>query len=352
MIGQGKLNTQALLIEECETRIREIVKLEFLKKSSKYEISNKVKKIIAKLLSQISIPDLKEACRISLYRFFVSQYEAWASISPKNLFLLLCLMRNEGRSESPKISLIQAQKEIQKEYFERTGKQISMYDMRTLGTALKKFQKDYLEKDVKPVLDKLTKQFPLDPGDVTGRNSLRNRAEMEVRYNDHLQQIEDFKAQGVRLVICSTHSDCSERCSKWQGRVYSLDGTRGVTPDGRKYVPLEEATDVYYTTKAGKRYKNGLLGFNCRHYLVPYRDGLRFPEPNPEKERKEYKITQKQRYLEREVRYRRTEAITSKGIYTDYYRIAKNSAIEANKEYIEYSKANNRAFFPSRTKII
>ena len=46
----------------------------------------------------------------------------------------------------------------------------------------------------------------------------------------------------TRLVICDTHSDCSERCSRWQGGIYSLDGTEGYTEDGKKYDPLEKAT--------------------------------------------------------------------------------------------------------------
>jgi hypothetical protein len=109
---------------------------------------------------------------------------------------------------------------------------------------------------------------------------------------------------------------------------------------------------VYYTTKAGKTYKNGLLGFNCRHYLVAYKDGFTFPKPNPEEEAKEYKITQKQRALEREVRYWRTEAIMNKDVNREYYKIAKNSAEEANRQYIKFSKENGRAYYPSRTKII
>lgn len=226
-------------------------------------------------------------------------------------------------------------------------------DVRTYGAPMQKYSKDYMEENVKPVFDRLIKQYPKDPGDVSGRNSLRNRAEMEARYNGHLENIEELRKQGNKLVVASSHSDCSERCQKWQGRVYSLDGTSGVAPDGRKYVPLENATDVYYTTKAGKTYKNGLLGFNCRHYLVPYKDGFAFPKVSPKTEREEYKITQKQRALERNVRYWRTEALMYKGTPNkEYYNIARNSAVEANKQYIAYSKANNRAYYPSRTKII
>ena len=67
---------------------------------------------------------------------------------------------------------------------------------------------------------------------------------------------------------------------------------------------------------------------------------------------KQYKITEKQRRLEREVRYWRTEAITYKGTNEKYYKYARKKAIEYNKKYIAFSKANERAYYPSRTKLI
>ena len=156
----------------------------------------------------------------------------------------------------------------------------------------------------------------------------------------------------MRLVICSTHADCSERCKPWQGRVYSLDGTSGTTDDGRRFQPLENATDIYYTTKAGKTYKNGLLGFNCRHFLVPYKSGYRFPKPNAAEERREYNITQTQRRMEAEVRKWRTVAVENKDLDRERYLDARRKAIDANKAYIAYSKEHNRAYYPSRTKLI
>ena len=117
-------------------------------------------------------------------------------------------------------------------------------------------------------------------------------------------------------------------------------------------MPLEEATDVWYTTKAGKRYKNGLLGFNCRHYLIPYEKGYRFPLPNAAEERKQYAITEQQRAYEREVRKWRTKALTAKNIDREKYLEARRKAIEWNKRYIDFSIKNDRAYYPSRTKII
>ena len=223
---------------------------------------------------------------------------------------------------------------------------------RLLGVPLQKFSQEYMRDNVKPALDRLAAQQARDPGDVSGRNTLRNRAEMEVRYQAHLDGIEDLKRQNVRLVICSTHADCSERCKPWQGRVYSLDGTSGTTDDGRRFQPLENATDIYYTTKTGKTYKNGLLGFNCRHFLVPYKSGYRFPKPNAAEERREYNITQTQRRMEADVRKWRTVAVENKDIDQKRYLDARRKAIAANKAYIAYSKQHNRAYYPSRTKLI
>lgn len=223
---------------------------------------------------------------------------------------------------------------------------------RLSGVPMQRYSEVYIKEQVRPVLNRLAEQYPKDPGDIRGRNSLRNRAEMEVRYDGHTQNVAELKAQGVRLVIASSHADCSDRCRPWQGRVYSLDGTSGTTDDGRRFVPLEQATDVYYTTKAGKTYKNGLLGFNCRHYLVAYQSGYRFPEPDAAEEKRQYDITNEQRRLERVVRKWRTIAVESKGQDHARYLTARRNAIAANKAYIKFSIDNGRAYYPSRTKLI
>lgn len=349
MIAQKPLNKQAIELEETETKIRIIIKTEYLKGTSKAKIELLIRKAIEECLKKITIPDLKEASRVSLYNFAHRQYAQISQIRGANLLVLLAIMKlNDKTNEMAKTMPISRAKAIVKQAMIYEGYD----DVNIYGAPLQKFSQDYINDNVKPVLDRLAKEYPLDPGDISGRNSLRNRAELEVRYNAHLENVEQLKEQGHKLVIASTHADCSERCRKWQGSVYSLDGTSGKTPDGRTYIPLENATDIYYTTKAGKVYKNGLLGFNCRHYLVPYKDGYKFPKVREAEERKQYKITEKQRRLEREVRYWRTEAVTSKGVNNERYKYARKKAIEYNKKYIAFSKANERAYYPSRTKII
>lgn len=351
-------------MEEAETKIRETVKDDWLYRRSKSETDKKIRKIISEALRQITIPDLADAGRRSLLNFYYRQYQEMSRLNGQKLLVLLAVLKLTDKDNKyvKNMSLSRAN-DILSQNSIRIMQDYGYDTTKLYGVPMQKFSKDYFEKDVKPVFDRLVKQYPFDPDSVPKDkdvaraknkhiNSLRNRAEMEVRYDGHLENIRTLKEQGHRLVIAPTHADCSDRCAKWQGRVYSLDGTYGTTPDGRKYIPLEKATDIWYTTKAGKRYKNGLLGFNCRHYLVPYKDGYHFPKPNAEEEHKEYLITQTQRRLERNVREWRNEALMYKDTYKQAAQIARNSAIEANEIYIKFSKENGRAYYPSRTKIL
>lgn len=263
---------------------------------------------------------------------------------------MITVALNTARSAATDMPRDTAVKVLKQHDIRIVGDTVYAPELRQYGVPLKEYAETY-EKKVKPVFDRLEAEAARDPDDTTGRNTLRNRAEMEVRYADHLRTIDDFKAAGVKLVIASTHSDCSKRCAPWQGRVYSLDGTSGTTPDGRQYVPLEKATDVIYTTKAGKTYKNGLLGFNCRHYLVEYKDDLRFTKQSEETEQKEYKITLKQREYERTIRDLKVKAIESKGTNKDEYTRAVKAYKAKTSEYIDYCHGNNRAYYPSRIKI-
>ena len=336
-------------MEEAETKIRQTVKYEYFSQTPKAEIDKKINKIIVKELKAVTIPALREASRRSLWRFYQRQYTELQRSFGRQLAILGALFLLLGRRPNgDKFHPTEAVKSQARELLERNG-----YDKsRLMGVPLQRFSQEYISKNVKPALTRLAEQEAKDPDDITGRNSLRNRAEMEVRYNANVNSIADLKARGVKLVIASTHADCSERCRPWQGRVYSLDGSSGTTEDGRNYVPIEEATDVYYTTKAGKTYKNGLLGFNCRHYLVEYQVGYYFPKPNPVVEKLEYEITEEQRHLERQVREWRIRAVESKGQDAVEYKKARQKAIEWNKVYIEFSKKHNRAYYPSRTKIL
>lgn len=334
-------------MEEAETKIRKIVKEEYLKQTAKPQLDLIIRKVIIEALKRVKIKELREAAIKSLLVFYNKQYGQIRTLFDGNVAALLAVMvmadKNKSLSE-------------RKEAYNKTrniGYNIPLPQKVVIsGVPTQAYMQDYLKNKVRPILDNLIRQEAKDPDDISGRNSLRNRAEMEVRYAEHNTQIEDLKNSGNRLVIASTHSDCSERCAPFQGKVYSLDGTSGKTDDGRNFVPLERATEIWYTTKKGKRYKNGLLGFNCRHFLIPYKSGYRFPEPDKEQEKREYAITLRQRELERNVRKWQIKAIENKALDESEYKKARQNAIIANKEYIEFSKKHNRAYYPSRVQVL
>lgn len=337
-IATDRQTETVTVIEDAQTDIRELMKKAYLLNYSRDLIERELKAIIIRAGKNIKIKRLRGDLVKSLTNFANNQWRAWKSsgISPE----LLLFLRNNKGYPSEKLS-----NEIEK----ITGKKPKTVAM---GVPLQRFYQEVWKEKVKPTLDELSEQRALDPNDYSGRNSLRNLAEMEVRYQAHKDDLEELRKDGVKIVACSSHADCSKRCAQYQGRLYSLDGTSG-TIDGERYVPIEEATenpDDRYTTKAGRVYQNGLMGFNCRHRLTPYK-GQKLPTISAEERKKEYKITQKQREMEREVRRAKTNAIMAKELNRTEYLKERKRAIELNKIYKKFSEENGRAYYPMRVHI-
>ncbi len=189
----------------------------------------------------------------SLIAFYNKQWRTIQMLGDPVILLLLNNLTDKTRAEIDKAKDI---KKLQ-------GKGVlseNESQARLLGVPLREYADRYMKDRVQPVMKRLAKLQPLDPDRDDRKVSLRARAEMEVRYQSHVDEIDNLKQDGVKLVICSVHADCSERCAPWQGKVYSLDGTTGTTDDGRKFVPLEIATQRNFTKKG---VPNGLMGFNC-----------------------------------------------------------------------------------------
>ena len=116
-----------------------------------------------------------------------------------------------------------------------------------------------------------------------------------------------FKAQGYDTVLVSSYGMCSKTCLPWQGRAY-IEDTFSYW-DGE----VEERNGILYgkSNYCGKWFpllssaiEKGLFHPNCRHSINLYIEGVTdLPEPmdNSDIERR-YKLEQRQRALEREVR--------------------------------------------------
>ena len=345
------LNPQALAIEDAETKIKRVIFSGYLAGKSKSALRGALDKVISDTEKKLTSPILRRQARQSLFQLAERLWQKLlltlgvngAVVSTTHAFTL-------GKSKRPPVQL--APLPATARLSAKT--QLLAYETREKGVPLNMYSKNYTE-IVRGVYNDLANENALDPEDETGRNSMRNKAEMQVRYEYHQKEIESLRNSGVRLVVCSVHADCSDRCFPYQGRVYSLDGTRGTTDDGREFVPLEEATENprdRYTTKAGKVYQNGLFGFNCRHRLYPYKNGMAIPYVSKATQRRENAVNTRQREYERDIRYHKQQALLAQTAGdTDTYNRERRIAQDINKKYIAFSRKNERAYYPDRTAI-
>lgn len=320
------LDWQTALIMDVQTEIKKTISLAVLLGWS-WTVVN------ARILQAVKDTDeltdsLKDRARASLLIFATVTYRTLVrDLQGINLAMLNKVSAYE-RKPSQKLET-----ELKAEYIE-------------IAQPLKEYSQDYMRK-VRSAFDNLAKSQAKD--DYGSNVSLRNIAEMTVRYEDKLREIEKLKTDGNNLVWISAHANCSKRCEAAQGKLYSLDGTRG-SIDGVSYRPLEEVTEVYVTTKSGKTYRNGIIyGFNCRHYLIPYKKGTKPIEVSAEVVEKQRKINNTQRAMEREVRYYRDKAVIEPT--KEARKEARAKAKAAYARYIAFSSKNNVAYYPSRVAI-
>lgn len=87
---------------------------------------------------------------------------------------------------------------------------------------------------------------------------------------------------------------------------------------------------------------------------MPYKTNMVIPFVDKATQQKERVINTRQRELEREVRHWRVQALMHKGVMGERqeYLTARRKAIEANREYVRFSKDNGRAYYPSRVKLL
>lgn len=325
------LNWQTALIEDTETEIKLLIRAAVFGAWAWTTLNRKIVELVNKTAEEIEIEELKERARVSLLAFATIAYRTFAAaMSGVNVKILPQVVKYTERGDKSAERLLR--KSISGGYFD-TAQPLNIY------------AKDYMAK-VQGALDELAQSTAKD--DYSSRVSLRNISEMSVRWEEKQKARQKLIDDGEDIVWISTHANCSVRCQKYQGRLYSMSNQSGVI-DGIKYDPLSDATDVFYTTKSGKTYKNGCIsGYNCRHYLIPYRKGNRPFEVPADVVEKQRKINRTQRAMERGVRDARLVAELSIG--KDAQK-AKKVAAARYKCYREYCKRNNVAYYPSRVQI-
>ncbi|MDE7432769.1 MAG: phage minor capsid protein, partial [Lachnospiraceae bacterium] len=150
--------------------------------------------------------------------------------------------------------------------------------------------------------------------DRLGRKmSLRNLAEMTARFQNTQERLKKLKDEGIEYVVASSHSNASERCQIWQGKVFILDCEVGGTYKQKVDLtyrprPIGKIDGIdYYSLKDAMLH--GFLGYNCRHRLVKYMKGMDlFNEYSANTIAKERGLEERQRYLERKIRKAKEKA--------------------------------------------
>lgn len=337
------LNWQVVLIEDLQTDLKVLIMRAVKERWTFSRLNQEVNKTISAAEKNAESADIKSMIRNSM-PIFASKvyYKAVELFSIRAVpAFLYAVKREQTKKQSVPPSVT---KRIKPEVVEFGNK---YYNRATPNARyVKEYQREVARR-MNEIADSVAKT------DYSERTSIRASAERQIRWEWQERQIEEFENNGVDLVYIDTHSNCSERCQPWQGKLYSISGKTG-EKDGVKYQPLSNATDHYYTTKAGKTWLNGCLtGFGCRHKLIPYKKGFK-PIPIPDKViQRERQIDQTQRAMERGIRKAESRALIYKTdkTMTDAYRFYKAKAQTLTEEYIKYSKKNNVAYYPSRLDI-
>ena len=143
--------------------------------------------------------------------------------------------------------------------------------------------------------------------------SLWQKAELDVRWEHQVQMLQDLRVQGVEYAWTSSHPNCSKRCQKWQGKLMALnqnaEGPNFVVGklDGHTVYSLPDIMNQ--VDRWGYR-NNIIIGFNCRHRLIPYKPGVYGPEKYTDKEvAKQRAIEAKMREMERKIRNLKTKEL-------------------------------------------
>ncbi len=354
---------QALVIEDAETKILEYTKRAAYQLHSQARFKREVDEIINKALEKLKNEQLKHKTREGLRIYAQKCYKKHRDIMlAQAAFFALLIRARQEKAKGAEREIKRFREEISPEYryangFTKALDRVFPDTVYNKALPLNMYHKEYTAA-VREKFDDLVKSGAKESYETNV--SLRNVAEMTVRYDHQLEMISDKRKAGTKLVYIVPHANCSKRCEKYQvggslhpSGLYSLDGTEGVTSEGIKFKPLEFATDNpidRYITRSGKVYQNGCLtGFNCRHILQDYAPGAK-PQAIPTKViERQRAIEEKQRSYERDIRdYKKAAVIAENPKQAANFRKA---ARELNEEYRKFSVKNNVAWYPDRVKI-
>ena len=154
--------------------------------------------------------------------------------------------------------------------------------------------------------------------------------------------LERNEQYGNDLYQVSHHDGARPLCYPWQGKVISEQNiSRDVEDDQGNRVHVYAQSETSYGEPAG------LFGINCGHYPIPFIPGfsrIRPPEQNEKQNAKDYEESQKQRELERKLRYEKRDlaVLKAQGAGEDEIRAQKERVRNARTNLVEFCDETGR----------
>lgn len=361
--AKGDKAWELVLITSTETDIKYTTWISVSANEEYMATKRKVDKIIDHCVETLETPYLKEMCMKSFPLFASRIYLEWVQLlgNRKIGMQILALLTAEGKKIPKKVQdnleNLPDATALNNKHYDGEGKvTIDLASGGTIeidasaynhATANEEYPKE-VEAEIRRRTEEIINETAKEEYEA-GYPSVRASAERALRHEWQQEEMNKMRASGNKLVWISSHANCSKRCEPWQGKLYSLDKTKG-TIDGYEYQPIENATDIYYTTKAGKVWQNGCLsGFNCRHKMIPYNKGNK-PDTIPEEDiAKQRELEKIQREMERHIRKLRLELKFEKNPQRkkDLRALIKNLM----DKYEEFCRKHNLPCNPWRTEI-
>lgn len=190
--------------------------------------------------------------------------------------------------------------------------------------------------------------------------SIRNKAEMAVRYDAMKEELKELVDSNEKYVIVSQHADASLRCSPLQGLLYRLDvdptenvkcvlSSKEMGTKKPKQIGVVDG-NPYYSLKEAMSY--GLFSYNCRHRFIKYIPGQKITpqyQYNSKAAEAKREIDTNMRALERQIRMLKEREVLS--LEPKERRLFQKTSKMHYERYCKYAKSHERVINDWRCSI-
>lgn len=339
-------------LSRAETRLKCLVVLAVLTLKPRYLIYAGINQLIAELILSESVIDSEKyllglkASSVQMVRELYPKVERAHKVMSEAL--LRAGVITEKQAETPLSLFDTLSKKSQKDLAIAESKVKDIWAKRKGVPNVS----DYA-KQVKKYIGEASKTDFAPAHDGKKPITMWQKAELDLRYQSQLEMLEEKKATGDKLWWISSHPDCSERCAKWQGKLVNI--TDHAELSGFRMKDKEGGHTVYSLTdimaqKDKYGYENNVIvGFNCRHRLLPYRKGeTPVEEYSKEEMERERKVNSTLRAMERSIRNLKQDADITRIYDQAKARKLYEAANALIERYKKYANDNGYPWFPYR----